>query len=176
MVDNKRSESNSRNVALAASLAALYAAGVIFFAPISFQAIQVRVADALLPLSIIFGPPAVAGLTLGALLGNYYASGFGAIDIVGGTVANLVATTLAWYVGRRRTSGAWLTAIVVEVLAVSGIVGSYLAGLTNTPLWLMFLQLAVGEAIAVGIGGYALLSAVGRVIGWPGPVSAEKPS
>src|SRR5437867_1609431 len=51
----KTRRSRSRSIALAAMLAALYAADVVFFAPISFQTIQVRVADALLPLSVLFG-------------------------------------------------------------------------------------------------------------------------
>jgi uncharacterized membrane protein len=164
-LENKKKPSNSRSVALAAVLAALYAFNVVFFAPISFQAIQVRVADALLPLSIIFGPPAVAGLTLGVVVGNFYASPFGAVDVIGGTVANLVATSLAWYIGRRRFSGAQIVAIVAEILSVSLVVGSYLAALTDTPLWLMFLEVMAGETVAVGIGGYALLEAVSRVMG-----------
>jgi len=57
--------------------------------------IQVRVADALLPLSVLFWLPAVIGLTLGVLVGNLFASPFGAIDVVGGTIANFVATLLA---------------------------------------------------------------------------------
>jgi uncharacterized membrane protein len=162
-VEPRRRSSKTRGIALAAILAALYAADVIFFAPISFQAVQVRIADVLLPLSIIFGPTAVAGLTLGVLVGNFYASPFGGVDIIGGTVANLVATALAWYIGRRRFPGAWVAAISAEVIAVSLIVGSYLAGLTDTPLWLMFLEIAAGEVVAVGIGGYILLKAVDRV-------------
>ena len=151
-------------MALAAVLAALYAAGVYFFAPISFQVVQVRIADALLPLSVIFGPPAVVGLGLGVFLGNFSSPfSLGPIDIIGGTVANLVATTAAWLIGRRRFGGAWVAAIVAEILIITFIVGSYLSYLTSTPLVLSWLYVAVGEAVAVGIGGYTLLRAVQRV-------------
>ena len=34
-------------------------------------------------------------MTLGVLVGNLFASPFGAIDVVGGTIANFVATLLA---------------------------------------------------------------------------------
>src|SRR2546427_4620475 len=101
----KTRRSRSRSIALAAMLAALYAADVVFFAPISFQTIQVRVADALLPLSVLFGLPAVIGLTLGVLVGNLFASPFGAIDVVGGTIANFVATLLALLIGERKFRG-----------------------------------------------------------------------
>ncbi|MDA4124818.1 MAG: QueT transporter family protein [Thaumarchaeota archaeon] len=175
-VETRKKPSKTRDVALAAVLAALYAADVVFFAPISFQAIQVRIADVLLPLSILFGPAAVAGLTLGVLVGNFYASPFGGVDIIGGTIANFVATALALYIGRRRFTGAWVAAIAAEVIAVSLIVGSYLAGLTDTPLWLMFLEIAAGEIVAVGIGGYALLKAVDRVINRRTIPATQKPS
>lgn len=175
-METRKTTSGSTGVALAAVLAALYAADVVFFAPISFQAVQIRVADALLPLSIIFGWPAVAGLTLGVLVGNFYASPFGGVDIIGGTIANLVATALAWYIGRRRFSGAWLVAIAAEILAVSAIVGSYLAGLTGTPLWLMFLEIMAGEVVAVGIGGYIVLAAVTRITRRPAASNPQNAS
>jgi uncharacterized membrane protein len=175
-LETKKRRSRSKGVALAAVIAALYATAVVFFAPISFQAIQVRIADILLPLSIILGPPAVAGLTLGAFIGNFYASPFGAIDIVGGTIANLVATALAWYICRRKFVGAWVVGITVEVLSVSLIVGSYLAGLTNTPIWLMVIEVMVGEVVAVGIGGYILLKAVNRVLRPKQPMTTPRVS
>lgn len=77
----------SKEVALIAVFAGLYAAGVVLLMPISFGVYQVRVADALLPLSIIFGLPSAIGLSLGCLVANVY-GGLGIIDVVGGTVAN----------------------------------------------------------------------------------------
>ena len=148
-------------------LAALYAADVVLFAPISFQAIQVRVADALLPLSVLLGPAAVAGLGLGAFIGNFYASPFGWVDVIGGMGANVVATALAWFVGRRGFRGAWVLATSIEVVVITLIVGTYLAPLTHTPLALSLLYVLVGEIAAVGIGGYILLRAVSRVLRTP---------
>ena len=148
-------------------LAALYAADVVLFAPISFQAVQVRVADALLPLSVLLGPAAVVGLGLGAFIGNFYASPFGWIDVIGGTVANVVATALAWLVGRRGFRGAWALATSIEVVVITLIVGTYLAPLTHTPLAFSLLYVLVGEIAAVGIGGYILLRAVSRVLPTP---------
>ncbi|MBL7118911.1 QueT transporter family protein, partial [Candidatus Bathyarchaeota archaeon] len=48
-------KSTTIEVVMAALFAALYAIGVIALAPISFMIFQVRIADALLPLSILFG-------------------------------------------------------------------------------------------------------------------------
>ena len=164
-METKQRTWDSRGLALAAVLAAVYAADVVFFAPISFQVVQVRVADVLLPLSAIFGPPAIAGLTLGVFVGNLFGSPFGPVDIIGGTVANFVATTLAWAICRRKFRGAWIVATVVEILVIGAIVGSYLAVLTNQPVWLALVEVMAGEVVAVGFGGYTLLKVIGRVLG-----------
>ena len=152
-------------MALIAIMAALYAVGVVFFAPIGFSpVIQVRIADILLPLSILFGPPAIVGLGIGVLIGNFFASPFGGIDVVGGTIANIVATSLAWIIGRRAFRGAWVSAIAVEIIVITFIVGSYLTLFVTFPIWLNWFGVLVGEIIAVGVGGYALLKAVDRVM------------
>ena len=46
---------NSRELALSAVLAAMYAAAVVLLSPVSFLVWQVRVADALLMLSTVLG-------------------------------------------------------------------------------------------------------------------------
>jgi uncharacterized membrane protein len=160
----KNTSKRSRQIALAALFAALYAVGVTVLAPISFQAYQVRIADCLLPLSIIFGPPAILGLTLGTLVGNL-SSPFGAIDIVGGALANLIATFVAWQIGKRAFKGAWLAGTVSEVLVITFIVGTYLSFLLAIPVWLAWIGVLVGEVIAVNIGGYLLLNGVHRAYG-----------
>ena len=160
----KNTGKRSRQIALAALFAALYAVGVTVLAPISFQAYQVRVADCLLPLSILFGPPAIMGLTLGTFVGNL-SSPFGAIDIVGGALANLIATFLAWQIGKRKFGGAWLVATLCEVLVITFVVGSYLSFLLAIPIWLGWTGVLVGEVIAVAIGGYLLLNGVYRAFG-----------
>jgi uncharacterized membrane protein len=154
----------SRQIALAALFAALYAVGVTVLAPISFQAYQVRVADCLLPLSILFGPPAILGLTLGTFVGNL-SSPFGAVDIVGGAVANFIATFVAWQIGRRKFNGSWLAGTVSEVLVITFFVGTYLSFLLAIPVWLGWTGVLVGEIIAVNVGGYLLLNGVYRAFG-----------
>lgn len=155
----------SRRIALAALFAALYAVGVTVLAPISFQAGQVRVADCLLPLSILFGPPAIIGLTLGTFVGNLLSSPFGAIDIVGGSVANFIATYLAWQIGKRSFRGSWFAGTVGEVVVITFVVGTYLSYLLQIPVWLGWTGVLAGEIIAVNVGGYLLLNGVHRALG-----------
>jgi uncharacterized membrane protein len=169
----------SKDVALAALLAALYSTYVFYFAVTSFGPLQVRVVDALLPLSILLGFPAVVGVTVGCFIGNLLASPIGIVDIVAGPIANLVAATLAWAVTRRRFRGAWLSAIVIEIATVTLIVGSYLvawAAAPGVPLWVGWAEFLGSEVLAIGILGYPLLKAVGRTMrGNPG-MGPQNPS
>ena len=152
---------NAKKLAVMTIFAALYAVGVIVLAPISFSIVQVRVADALLPLSMIFGLPSALGFGLGCVVSNVY-GGLGVIDIVGGTTANLVACTLAWYIGRNGHLGKRLTGTIAIAVAVTLIVGGYLALLFQVPIEVSFLGVFVGEVIAVIAIGFPLQEAVRR--------------
>jgi len=150
-----------REVSLTIIFVALYVVGVIGLAPISFSIFQVRVADALLPLAIIFGWPNILGVTIGAVVANFF-GGLGVIDVVGGGLANFTATFLAWKIGRLKVKGRLFYAIVAEMLTVSFIVGTYLSYLFNVPLEAGLFGVLVGSLIAIGILGYMLLSAFSK--------------
>ncbi|OLD14524.1 MAG: hypothetical protein AUI50_02240 [Crenarchaeota archaeon 13_1_40CM_2_52_14] len=166
--------SRSRNLALAAVFAALYAALVIGFAPISNLPIQVRVADVLMPLAILFGWPVILGLGIGTVVGNFAAdsitgfpSGSLGLDIAGGSLVNLFAGLLAWKIGQRRwrignRNASWFTATLVETALISVVVGGYLSPVFSIPLDLSILGILAGEVVAINIGGFALLNITGR--------------
>jgi len=146
----------TRKIALGSVITALYAIVVILLAPISFLLFQVRVADALIPLSIIFGMPAVLGVTLGNIVANVY-GGLGYIDIIGGSIANFLAAYVGWKIGSRNFAGSQFVATVAQNLIVSSIVGSYLAVLFNVPLEAGFLGVLLGSIISMNIIGYLLV-------------------
>jgi len=155
----------TRNVALAALLAALYAAYVLYFGFISFGPLQFRLVDALLPLSVLFGPPAIAGVTVGCFIGNALGPNLGVVDIVGGPTANLLAATLAWIITRKKFRGGWVLAISLEIAVVAVIVGTYvviLAGAPGVPFWVGWVEFLGSEIVPIGIVGYPLLKAVDR--------------
>ena len=161
-MSNKRTWT-TRNVALAALLAALYGAYVLYFGFISFGPLQFRLVDALLPLSILFGPPAIAGVTIGCLIGNALGPNLGVVDIVGGPTANLIAASLAWAITRKRFRGGWMLAIALEIAVVAVIVGTYvviLAGAPGVPFWVGWVEFLGSEIVPIGIVGYPLLKAV----------------
>lgn len=150
---------SSVSASLTAALAALYAVAVVVLAPISFQLFQVRLADALLPLSMIFGWPAILGLSLGALVANFF-GGLGPIDIVGGALANFVATYSAWRIARNSGRRRVLLGVALEILIITLIVGSYLSYLFAMPLQIGWLGVLLGSLIAIGILGSLLVFAV----------------
>jgi uncharacterized membrane protein len=151
----------TKEISLAIVFAALYAVGVIVLAPISFNIFQVRVADAMLPLSIIFGWPAIVGITIGTIVSNFF-GGLGPIDIVGGSIANFLATLFAWKIGTRAIKGSWIHGIIAEIMTVTIIVGSYLSYLFGMPLEIGLFGVLIGSFIAIGILGYLLLRVISR--------------
>ena len=156
---------------MTALLAALYALGVTLLAPISFEIFQIRVADMLLPLAIVFGMPAVVGLSVGTIVANL-SSPFGIIDIGGGTLANLIATYMAYEMNKRwHFHGSQYVSTLLETSIITLIVGSYLQFLLQIPNTILFgysipgivitwLGVFIGSFISINIAGYALLKAV----------------
>jgi uncharacterized membrane protein len=152
----------SLKVSLAALFASLYASVTILETalggPIAYGPIQVRVADALLPLPMIFGMPAAYGLCLGCLAANAFYM-LSPLDVLLGSIANLIAGTLS----AKLSGGRLLLAATYPVVVITLIVGSYLplfyAGM---PPWLIYAGVAAGEAVACYGLGLPLLKALSR--------------
>jgi uncharacterized membrane protein len=158
-------QTDTKEISLAAVIAALYAALVIVLAPVSFGPIQLRVADCLIPLAAMLGWPAVFGVSLGALIGNAYFMHFtGAIDVVFGALANLVAAAVVFQFRRRLLPGC-----VAGSFTIGVIVGGYLwiyfpppdiLGL-NLPIWLaMMASITLSSIVALAGIGYLLVKAL----------------
>ncbi len=179
-IGRKPDTSRTRQLTLASAIAALYASLVSILPATSIPIIQVRVADVLMPLSILFGWPAVIGVTIGAALGNFAGDTIlgnpGAatgVDVVLGSLANFLAATLAWkisgknwIVGGRRAS--WVLAVNTETVIIALIVGTYLGLLYSIPLLFSIAGILAGSLVAISIGGYTLL----RILSRPKTLSA----
>jgi len=123
---------------------------------------QVRVADALLPLSMLFGWPAIVGLAIGAVVANSF-GGLGPIDVVGGAIANFIATLAAWQVARNRSAPWASVGVVLQILIVTLTVGSYLSFLFAMPLEIGWLGVLLGSIVAIGLLGSLLFFALSRM-------------
>ena len=142
--------------AKAATIAGLYAALTMALLPISFYALQVRVADALLllPFFDFFGLSAVVGLTIGCTIANL-SSPFGVVDVVFGSLANLLASSIAWAMGRRsKSASALAVAAMFEAIVVSAVVGYFVLHVFGgVELTVAFVGVLVGEVVSVcGLG------------------------
>lgn len=145
----------SKDVSLTVAFTTLYAIAVIVLAPVSFYVWQVRIADALLPLSMIFGMPCAIGLSLGCIAGNMY-GGLGPIDIIGGSIANFLACLAAYQLGKKNGIIIRFIGSLAETAIITVIVGGYLSYLLDIPLELSILGVLVGSLIAINSIGFTL--------------------
>jgi hypothetical protein len=146
-------------------IAGLYAGLVIFLAPISFGPVQLRVADALIPLAALFGWPVILGVGIGCLIGNAYYF-LGPVDVLLGPLANIVSAYIIFSLRRRP-----LLACVVGALPIGVVVGGYLWLFfpppsifeLSLPVWAaMMLSITLSSLIATAGLGYMLLKALTR--------------
>jgi hypothetical protein len=164
----------TRDVALTAVFAALYAVLVAVQGLSAAATIQLRFADCLIPLSAIFGWPTIFGVTLGCVVGNAATSAFlpnGFYDVSLGPIANLIAAYLIYVLRSRRLIGCVVGSIVVGVS-----VGSYIwmifgpppsiFGFTTPASWPVWaasiMSLTASSLVAIAIIGYALLTALSK--------------
>ena len=136
-----------------AMIAALYVALGVVFAPISFRAVQMRVAEALTLLPVI-SPAAIWGVTLGCAVTNGVGAAtgtnfLGLVDLPVGTAATLLAAITSRLLGKIRFGGVpWLSAlppILFNAVAI-GVEWCYAAtGSINVAFWAFAGQIALGQ-------------------------------
>lgn len=152
---------SSKQTALVTIFASLYAVLVLILPGISYGLVQIRFADALIPLSIIFGWPVMVGVAIGGAISNFASTAPSIIiDITFGSVANLVASLLAWKIGTwrpERSSFAELLGCAAAAVVVTFMVGTYLALLTEMELWLWWLGVGAGSFVSIFVLGYVLV-------------------
>ena len=134
-----------------AAIAAIYVVLTLVFAPISYGAVQVRIAEALTILPM-FTPAAIPGLFAGCLLANFIG---GAViwDIIFGSIATLIGAILGWKLRRNR----WLVPIpaIAANTVIVPLVLRYGYG-ENLPILLMAVYVAAGEIISCYVLGELL--------------------
>ena len=129
---------------------------VLLFKPISFGAIQFRIAEALCILPF-FSLSAVPGLTLGCLLGNFF-SGAAMPDILFGTLATFIGAILSYKI---RNVSKWLVCVppILANAIIVPFVLQYAYGVTDA-YYFLFATVGIGEVLAVGVLGNVLLLAL----------------
>lgn len=142
--------SSVRKLVRCALVAAIYVVLCMVLQPLSYGAVQVRIAEALCLLPV-FGAEYILGVVLGCFLSNLLGSTI--VDVIFGTLATLLACLVSYALRRWRILGLAIPASVPSVLFNAVIVGIevtvlYADPANSAPLWL----LCVGNGISVAIG------------------------
>ena len=119
---------------------------------LSYSWIQIRISEALTLLPVLYGFPAVVGLTLGCIISNFF-SPVGIFDIIFGPFLTFLAAFLTWRYNFDNIIIAALYPILVNSIGVS----IYLSSFYNIPYFLSVISIAVSEFIATMLIGIPLV-------------------
>jgi len=152
----------TKDITIAAVLAALYAILVFTFNPISFLVFQIRIANVLIGLVPILGLPAVIGISLGVLVANVF-SPLGFIDLIS-SFFSFISLYIIWKL-RRVSVFLGLSIYSVILGAWVSFMISYVFNVSYLPT---FVYVTIGIFIATSVLGYLLYKAVEKIIpkGW----------
>lgn len=150
---------NTRYLTKASLIAAIYIVLILVqalpfpIASLTFGPVQLRIAEGLVLLPMVEAA-AVPGLFVGVLLSNFILapySGFGLVDIVGGSLVTLFAAILT---SKARTK---IGAMIPPILLNAFIVSIWVSYFTRIPYLYTALGIGIGETISVAIFGSLIL-------------------
>jgi uncharacterized membrane protein len=143
--------------------AALYVTLAYVFAPISYGMVQLRISECMTVLPI-FSWHMVPGVAIGCLIANIInPENLGAIDIIGGTLATVIAGFLSALIGKKIK---W-PGIIPPILVNGVIVGGYLPFLLSDTVTVgvvafSMLTVAAGEAAVLIVIGLPLIAIIDK--------------
>jgi uncharacterized membrane protein len=144
----------TKEIAVIAIYAALYATLVVVLGAFSYGPIQVRIADSMLGVVPLLGLAGVLGHTLGVFVANIFSTA-GPLDLLN-TIPSFVMSFLVFYVYKRTKNDYTVIGTCIAYSAVIGTtVGWMLSYLYGLPLLLTISYVALGNTIA------------SVLIGWP---------
>jgi uncharacterized membrane protein len=144
----------TKDLALIALYAALYAVLVVALGGFSYGPIQVRIADSMVAVVPLVGLAGVLGHTLGVFVANIFSTA-GLIDLLN-TIPSFVMSFVVYYIYKRTKNDYTIIGTCIAYSVVLGItVGWMLSYLLSLPLLLTIVYVAVGNMIA------------SVLIGWP---------
>ncbi len=156
---------NTKKYVMVAMIAAIYTGISLAIAPFSFGGVQVRIAEALTLLPLIYFP-SVFGVVLGCFLTNLIGAMTGVnilgfMDAIIGTSATLIAAYLTYRYRDNKVNGIPLISMSAPILVNAVVIGLEL-GFVFFPDNIIFgslmsgLQVGIGQFIAV-FAGYILI-------------------
>jgi hypothetical protein len=163
---------DSRDLTLTAIFAALYAVINLaqslspFGNPSVYGPIQLRLSDFLIALAAVLGWPVVIGVTVGCAVVNVFGP-IGFVDVVFGSVANLIAASLVLSLRKHRLLACIAGALPIGIIVGGGYLWLYFpyqpAQLAFLPAWVTTLaSILVSSLITIPVIGYAVLRVLSR--------------
>jgi len=154
---------SSRDLSLVAIFAALYAAMVWVFAPISFYALQFRVAGVLRP-AIAKKRTLAVGYAIGVVVGNLFSPFAGIHELLFMPVMSLVAGVIG-YAAARVFGRSYLVAGAVIATVIPLSVSWMLNQLFNLPILVTLPSIFISEQVVCLIGA-GIFKAIGARYEW----------
>ena len=151
---------NIRKIAFAGVVAASYLALTMAVAPISYGPVQFRIAEVLCILPFFY-PITVPALFVGCLIANVL-SPYGILDIVGGSLASLLAALCTMQIGRANREAfafkalACFPPVIINALIIGAIIAYSITG-GGAAFWSAFLI----NGGLVGVGQFGVLYCIG---------------
>ena len=140
----------------AAMIAAIYVVLCLVFEPISYGAIQTRVAEALTVLPF-FTPAAIPGLFVGCIIANLFGGAI-PVDIIFGSIATLIGAVFTYKLRNQSRFLAPLPPIIANAVIVPFVLRFGYG--VNLPIPLMMLTVGIGEVVSCGVVGLILQTAL----------------
>jgi len=142
----------TKDVALVSIFASLYAVLVYFFAPLSFYALQFRVAGVLRP-AIAKKWVLSIGYAVGVVVGNLFSPFSGPYELVFMPLVSLAAGIIGFVVAKRFRESYFVEGAIIAVIVPVG-VSWMLNQLFGLPLLATFPYLLVSEQIVCLMGAF----------------------
>ena len=153
----------TRDLSLITIYAALYAAMVVVFAPLSFYALQFRVAGVIRP-GIARMRLLAVGYALGVVVGNLFSPFSGVYELVFMPVMSLISGLLGYEVAKRLGGGYWSCSVIIAIvipLSVSWMLGQ----LFGLPLALTLPGIFVSELV-INLTGAFIFTLIEKRYKW----------
>ncbi len=149
----------TKNIAIIAIYAALYAVLVVVLGAFSYGPVNLRVADAMLGVVPLLGLAGVLGHTLGVFVANIFSTA-GPLDLLN-TIPSFVMSFVVYYVYKRiKNDYTVIGTCIAYSIVIGTTVGWMLSYLYGLPLLVTIAWVAVGNIIATVLIGWPVFKAL----------------
>ncbi len=148
---------SARRITSIGVVAAIYVVVTLLCSNFAYGQVQFRISEMLM-LLCFYNKDYIISMVLGCFLANIFSS-LGAVDLVFGTSATLIAAVLM-YVCRKKTN--LFVSSLFPVVSNALIVGAELKLVLGLPFWVNAAYVALGELVCVTVLGVIVFKALER--------------